>query len=96
MPVAGFNPEQVHIVTTACLQWCLVVTMAHLKQVLKSLCLIVDQGARQTLHNEPVFTVLNDGNVGGLSADVQQVIALLIVDLEIADTHSAGGQQMLL
>ena len=61
--VAAFDPEQVHIVTTACLQWWSVVTMTHLKQVLKSLCLIVDQGRRQTLHHEPVFTVLNDGNV---------------------------------
>ena len=64
--------------------------MSYLKQVLQSFCLIADCRRCKALHDDPIFAVLNDGNVRWLSTDVQQVIALLIVYFQVADTHSAG------
>lgn len=64
--------------------------VTHRKQVLQGFSFVVDHGRQKALQNHPIFAVLNDGNVRWLGADVQQVVALFIVDLQVADTHGAG------
>ena len=63
---------------------------AYLKQVLQGFCFIIDYRRCKALHNDPIFAILDDGNVRGLSTNVQQVIALLVVYFQVADAHSAG------